>query len=228
MPKLKTWIILLFFLCITWWVCRSCSADTRNFRKVSFSEIKQLERGKITSWSNADSSVILKYLFEDLNFLADYIMYAMIEVRSGADTHYYLRQVSTHTNDVVYSDSLFVFPKHNDGITGWYHIHANGSYSMDYDSTKWQTVLLEREDIAEQNKSVNGLPYGTYKLEDNSLVRLKDGENPFVNRDSEIYGIFYVTPPGTGPVDIFNLDSLSKILLSDNHPEVIKPLRVAD
>lgn len=228
MPKLQTWIIFLVPLCIAWWLYRSCSADTQNFRKVSINEVEDLEHGKVMSWSNTDSTVILKYLFKDLSFLADYIMYAMIEIRKDADTLYYLRQVSVHTNDVVHGDSLFVFPKNNNSITGWHHIHAKGSHSMSYDSIQWQKTLLEREDIAQHNKSVDLLPYGTYKLQNGNLVKVKNNENPFVNRDSEIYGIFYITPPGTGPVDVFNLDSLSKILLADKTPKILQPLRITD
>lgn len=198
------------------------------FHKVSEHEIQDLEHGKIIHWSNRDSTVTLKYIFKDLNFLANYIMYALIEVQNEDETYYYLREVSSNTEDVVQGDSLYVFPKYNTSITGWHHVHAKGSYRMDYDTMQWQKTLHERKDIAKQNLLTTSLPYGTYKLQDSSLVKVKTKDNPFVHRDREIYGIFYVTTPGTGPVDIFNLDSLTKELLSHNLPKTLESSHITD
>lgn len=230
MSKIKIIIICLIGLALLWLVYNYFDKPTFKevYVKVSFDDIKDIERGKKTYWSNIDSTVTLKYMFKDLNFLANYIMYALIEVRHDDETSYYLREVSPHTEDIVQGDTLYVFPKYNTSITGWHHVHKKGSYRMDYDSVQWQKSLLERKDIAIQNNLVDSLPYGTYKLQDGVLIKVRGKENPFLNRNRGIYGIFNVTPPGMGHVDIFNLDSLSKELLSSDPPKTLESSRITD
>ncbi|MDR2284428.1 MAG: hypothetical protein LBE37_14515 [Sphingobacterium sp.] len=227
-PLIITIGLILFGLTV--FCCQSCSSpmSEEDFVKVSKSDILNLECGKLIDWSNSDSSVIMRRMFRDLDFLANYVMYTAIEVRHNLDTTYYLRQVSTNEWPVIVGDLFYILSKSNMGITGWDEVHKHGSHRMDYDSVQWKKTLLERKDIAYQHAKVNSLSYGTYKLQGADLVKLKLTDNPFVNRDGGIYGIFYITEPGMGPAYLLNMDSVSRLLLSPNPPKKIKAVYIKD
>ncbi|MBL1411084.1 hypothetical protein [Sphingobacterium faecale] len=214
----------------TLFCCQSCSPQIskEDFVKVSKSDILNLEPGKLINWSNSDSSVIMRYMFKDLDFLADYVMYAAIEVRHVLDTAYYLREIEPSEDTVVRGDSLYILSKANTSIKGWHEVHKYGSHRMDYDTVQWLKTLSERKDIAYQHAKIDSLPYGTYKLQGSDLMKVKLTDNPFVNRDKDIYGIFYVTEPGTGPAYLLNMDSVSSLLLSPNPPKKIKTIYIKD
>ncbi|MCW2260150.1 hypothetical protein EDF67_104152 [Sphingobacterium sp. JUb78] len=63
------------------------------------------------------------------------------------------------------------------------------------------------------------LKHAVFKLEKSGLVKVFNNDNPLKRKNKKSYdnvGIYYVSPFSFAPVNMYNLDSNSKLLLTDN------------
>lgn len=229
--KFWNWKSILCFIVLGTMVYYSCSRDENEYYQVSYNEIKDWEKGKQANWSNKDSSVIVYSLFKNLSFLDDYVMYSCIEVRNKKDTLFYLRQTKYSMQEEVTGDSLVVAHQDNYSIGGWWEITPRLQHRLDGDSLEWSQTLKERKDIAARLENASKLKHAVYKLEKSSLVKVSNSDNPLNRQNKKSYdneGIYYVSPFSFAPVSMYKLDSISKLLLTDNPPKTLKAIPILD
>lgn len=229
--KLWNWKSILCVTVLGTIVYYNCSGDVNEYYQVSYNEIKDLEKGKRGGWSNNDSSVIVYSLFKNLSFLDDYVMYSCIEVRNKQDTSFYIRETQYDIDEVITGDSLVVAHQDNHSIGGWWEIKPGLQHRLDGDSLTWSQTLKERKDIAAQLENASKLKNAVYKLEKSGLVKVFNNDNPLNRKNKKAYdneGIYYVSPYSFAPVSMYNLDSISKLLLTDNPPKTLKAIAILD
>ena len=227
--KLWNWKIILCFIVVGAIIYHSCSRDENEYDQVSYTDIKDWQKGKRKDWSNKDSSVIVYSLFKNLSFLDDYVMYSCIEVRNKRDTLFYIRQKQYDMGEVVSGDSLVVAHQDNHTIGGWWEITPRYQHRLDGDSIKWSQTLKDRKDIAAQLVNASQLKHAVYKLEKSGLVKVFNNDNPLNRKNKKSYdneGIYYVSPFSFAPVSMYKLDSISKLLLTDNPPKTLKAITI--
>ncbi len=103
-----------------------------------------------------------------------------------------------------------------------------GQQRLDHDSVSRQKMLETRPDIAKYDIEASKMTSGVFRLEKTGLVKVKTNENPFVPRNWNHTGTYYVAPPGPGTKDIFHLDSLSRLVLQDNPPQYLNAILQED
>ncbi|MEN5379963.1 hypothetical protein [Sphingobacterium kitahiroshimense] len=75
------------------------------------------------------------------------------------------------------------------------------------------------------------LKNAVFKLEKLGLVKVFNNDNPLKRKNKKSYdnvGIYYVSPFSFAPVSMYNLDSNSKLLLTDNPPKTLKAISILD
>lgn len=156
-------------------------------------------------------------------------MYSCIEVRNKRDTLFYIRQKQYDMGEVVSGDSLVVAHQDNHTIGGWWEITPRYQHRLDGDSIKWSQTLKDRKDIAAQLVNASQLKHAVYKLEKSGLVKVFNNDNPLNRKNKKSYdneGIYYVSPFSFAPVSMYKLDSISKLLLTDNPPKTLKAITI--
>lgn len=75
------------------------------------------------------------------------------------------------------------------------------------------------------------MKHAVYKLEKSGLVKVFNNDNTLNRKNKKSYdneGIYYVSPLSFAPVGMYNLDAISKILLTDNPPKTLKAIPILD
>lgn len=229
--KFWNWKSILCFIVLSAIVYNSCSRDENEYYQVPHSKIKDWEKGKRGGWSNKDSSVIVYSLFKNLSFLDDYVMYSCIEVRNKQDTLFYIRETQYGIDEVITGDSLVVAHQDNYSIGGWWEITPGLQHRLDNDSLAWSQTLKERKDIAAQLGNIRKLKHAVYKLEKSGLVKVFDNDNPLNRKNKKAYdnqGTYYASPYSFAPVSMYDLDAISKLLITDNPPKTLKAIQILE
>lgn len=229
--KFWNWKSILCFIVLGAIIYHSYFREENKYYQVQHSEIKDWEKGKRGDWSNKDSSVLVYSLFKDLRFMNDYLMYSCIEVRNKQDTLFYIRETQYGIDEVLTGDSLMIAHQNNQSIHGWWKITPGYQHRLDGDSLEWSQTLKERKDIAAQLGNASKLKHAVYKLEKSGLVKVFNSDNPLNRQNKKSYdneGIYYVSPFSFAPVSMYNLDAISKLLLTDNPPKTLKAISILD